>query len=144
MLYHIILVMDQLRILIHFVLNLLEKFLELGAKRRRHPYADHRRRDLLCGYACSGEEMIKMINQKDFFKNYTQKLRSIRSKAKSQLADLADNFFDTLESNGFSVDDFSRKSSGPCGYFIKLKSGDFITGAEFVEKLTGVPVRNLC
>jgi ATP-dependent exoDNAse (exonuclease V) beta subunit len=85
-------------------------------------------------YKKNQNQLSQILDQKDFFKNYTQKLRSIRSKAKSQLADLADNFFDTLESNGFSVDDFSRKSSGPCGYFIKLKSGDFVDDEKIFNK----------
>ncbi|BCS86604.1 DNA helicase [Prevotella herbatica] len=77
-------------------------------------------------YKKNQKELSQILEQKDFFKNYSQKLRSIRNKAKTQLAEVADNFFDTLEKNGFSVDDFSRKSSGPCGYFIKLKSGNFV------------------
>src|SRR5574344_1142786 len=85
-------------------------------------------------YKKNQNQLSQILDQKDFFKNYTQKLRSIRSKAKSQLAELADNFFDTLESNGFSVDDFSRKSSGPCGYFIKLKSGDFVDDEKIFNK----------
>src|SRR5574344_2746063 len=85
-------------------------------------------------YKKNQNQLSQILDQKDCFKNYTQKLRSIRSKAKSQLAELADNFFDTLESNGFSVDDFSRKSSGPCGYFIKLKSGDFVDDEKIFNK----------
>ena len=73
-------------------------------------------------YKKNQKELSQILEQKDFFKNYSQKLRNIRNKAKAQLTELADNFFDTLEANGFAVDDFSRKSSGPCGYFIKLKS----------------------
>ena len=82
-----------------------------------------------------GEAMKETnLEQKDFFKNYSQKLRNIRSKAKAQLAEVADNFFDTIEANGYGVDDFSRKSSGPCGYFIKLKSGDFVDDEKIFNK----------
>lgn len=85
-------------------------------------------------YKKNQKELSQILEQKDFFKNYSQKLRSIRNKAKTQLAEVADNFFDTLEANGFSVDDFSRKSSGPCGYFIKLKSGDFVDDEKIFNK----------
>ena len=85
-------------------------------------------------YKKNQKELSQILEQKDFFKNYSQKLRNIRNKAKAQLTELADNFFDTLEANGFAVDDFSRKSSGPCGYFIKLKSGDFVDDDKIYNK----------
>lgn len=85
-------------------------------------------------YKKNQKELSIILEEKDFFKNYSQKLRSIRNKAKTQLAELADNFFDTLEANGFSVDDFSRKSSGPCGYFLKLKNGDFVDDERIFNK----------
>lgn len=85
-------------------------------------------------YKKNQKELSQILEQKDFFKNYSQKLRNIRNKAKAQLTELADNFFDTLEANGFAVDDFSRKSSGPCGYFIKLKSGDFVDDDKIFNK----------
>ena len=85
-------------------------------------------------YKKNQKELSQILEQKDFFKNYSQKLRNIRNKAKAQLVELADNFFDTLEANGFAVDDFSRKSSGPCGYFIKLKSGDFVDDDKIFNK----------
>lgn len=85
-------------------------------------------------YKKNQKELSQILEQKDFFKNYSQKLRNIRSKAKAQLAEVADNFFDTIEANGYGVDDFSRKSSGPCGYFIKLKSGDFVDDEKIFNK----------
>ncbi|WP_434503734.1 UvrD-helicase domain-containing protein [Prevotella sp.] len=85
-------------------------------------------------YKKNQKELSQILDQKDFFKNYSQKLRNIRSKAKAQLAEVADNFFDTIEANGYGVDDFSRKSSGPCGYFIKLKSGDFVDDEKIFNK----------
>ena len=85
-------------------------------------------------YKKNQKQLSQNLQQKDYIKNYSQKLRNIRNKAKAQLTELADNFFDTLEANGFAVDDFSRKSSGPCGYFIKLKSGDFVDDDKIFNK----------
>jgi ATP-dependent exoDNAse (exonuclease V) beta subunit len=85
-------------------------------------------------YKENQKQLSLVLEQKNFFQQYTQKLKGIRNKAKNQMTELADNFFEILDANGFSIDDFSRKASGPCGYFIKLRNGDFIDDDRIFNK----------
>ncbi len=74
-------------------------------------------------YKSHAEELEKCIGEEGFFKAYTAKLRKIRNKAKEDLQQYAESFFDALEENNLSADDFARKKSGIWSYFNKLRQG---------------------
>lgn len=76
-------------------------------------------------YKEKGEELRNILQQKDFFKSYTDRLRAIRESAKQAIDRQAEEFFSILEQNGLDVSDFSNGSSGACSYFLKLKNGKY-------------------
>ena len=65
------------------------------------------------------------MGEADFFENYTTRLRDIRTKAADRMKEIAEAFFDTLDSEGLTVDDFSYGKTGLCSFFLKLRSGVF-------------------
>ncbi|MCH4147424.1 MAG: UvrD-helicase domain-containing protein [Prevotella sp.] len=70
-------------------------------------------------------KLYKVLKDENFFKDYSDKLRKIRKEADDSLKQYAETFFDLLNENGFTVEDFSRGKSGPCGYFIKIRDGKY-------------------
>ena len=75
------------------------------------------------------KEVSTTLNQKmseeGFFENYTTRLRELRKAAEEYMKEIGESFFDTLEGEGFSVDDLSSKQRGIASYFNKLKKGVF-------------------
>ena len=63
-----------------------------------------------------------------FFDQYTTRLRELRQSAIERMKQFADTFFEILESEGLTVDDFSYGKSGLCSFFIKLRQGLFDEG----------------
>ena len=76
-------------------------------------------------YRQNESKLTEKLKQKGFFKEYTDKLRAVRNKAKDNLLAIAEKFFDILSANGFDITDFNYGKSGVCGYFIKLRNGVF-------------------
>ena len=72
-------------------------------------------------YKTHHEALNQKIGEKGFIEEYTKQLRSIRNDAEQRMQQLADEFFDTLESEGLSVDDLSNKRSGVAGIFLKIR-----------------------
>ena len=60
-----------------------------------------------------------------FFDHYKKTLIQMKTDAANRMAQLADSFFDTLEAEGLSIEDFSYGKSGVCGFFLKLRNGVF-------------------
>ena len=65
------------------------------------------------------------ISEDGFFDGYVTQLRTIRRQAKEQMAAIADTFFNILNSEGLTIDDFSYGRSGVAGLFVKLQQGLF-------------------
>ena len=65
------------------------------------------------------------ISEDGFFENYTTRLRELRNAAEEHMKEIGESFFDTLESEGLSVDDLSNKQRGIASFFNKLKKGIF-------------------
>lgn len=82
------------------------------------------------------ERLNNALKDEAFYDRYTAEMRKLKAQAQKQLAALADEFFDKLERHGLGVADFSRGKSGVCGYFLKLKNGEYET-----DKLRGTLVR---
>ena len=74
-------------------------------------------------YKSHSKGLDSLMQEKDFFTQYTQLLRDIREKAKQKLEDKAKSFFDALERYGLSIEDFAYGNGGVCGYFVKLQNG---------------------
>ena len=65
------------------------------------------------------------MEEPGFFEAYTEQLRDIRQQAKNNMKGFADQFFDTLESEGLTVDDLLYGKNGIAGFFLKLREGIF-------------------
>ena len=76
-------------------------------------------------YKAHSKELEGLMEEKDFFSEYTRLLREIRAKAKKNIDEMVDSFFGVLDERGLTVDDFLRGKSGPCGYFLKLQKGKY-------------------
>ena len=73
-----------------------------------------------------------------FFDNYTTHLREIRDSAENRMKGFAENFFETIESEGLSIDDFLYGKTGVCSFFLKLRQGIFdesIVGKRVTDSL---------
>lgn len=69
------------------------------------------------------KELNSLLGRDDFFKSYTQKLRSIKEKAAAELMAATNKFFATTDAHGATTDDFKGKDKGVAGYFIKMRDG---------------------
>ena len=63
------------------------------------------------------------IDEQGFVEAYTQQLRQIRKDAQEHMMEIAETFFDTLDAEGLTVDDFPYGKNGVAGTFLKLRSG---------------------
>lgn len=71
-------------------------------------------------------ERIKMLlEDEQFYEAFNAELRRMERSVKTKYRQAGERFFQILQENGLSMDDFSNKASGPCGYFIKLKNDGF-------------------
>ena len=75
------------------------------------------------------KEVSSTLNQKmseeGFFEHYTRNLRELRKAAEDHMKEIGVSFFDTLEGEGLSVDDLSKKKTGIASFFNKLCRGTF-------------------
>lgn len=74
-------------------------------------------------YKADSDRLNTKIGDKGFLEEYTKQLREIRDDALKHMQLLADEFFDTLETEGISIDDFTYKKSGGASIFIKIRNG---------------------
>jgi len=78
-------------------------------------------------------QLIEKMGDKDFLKNYIDELRQIRIKFESFLTKKANEALRLIQNHGLTIDDFSRKSSGPAGYFNKIiNKGELEPGKLFI------------
>ena len=76
-------------------------------------------------YKAVSTQIQQKMEEPGFFEAYTEQLRNIRQQAKDCMKGIADQFFDTLDSEGLTTDDFLYGKSGVCGFFLKLREGIF-------------------
>ena len=88
------------------------------------------------------KQISKALNEKmaepDFFENYTSRLNDIRTKAQERMKEIAETFFDTLDGEGLTVEDFSYGKNGLCSFFLKMRDGLFdesIVGKRVTDSL---------
>ena len=76
-------------------------------------------------YKAHSDKLTELMEQEDFFKDFTDRMKMMRDKAKEQLKEIAATFFDSLEEEGFTADDLAGKTRGIWSYFNKLKNGKY-------------------
>ena len=76
-------------------------------------------------YKSVSATLRQKLEEPGFFDRYTTRLKELRQAAEERMKALASQFFDTLKSEGLSVEDFSYGKSGLCSFFLKLQSGIF-------------------
>lgn len=92
----------------------------------RHIFKDY--------YKENADKLTECLEKKDFFKNFSDRMKKQQKEAKEFFDGIAKEFFDALEENGLSADDFQLKTRGIWSYFNKLRNGkyndeDLLTGA---------------
>lgn len=65
----------------------------------------------------------QIISTPGFLDSYISQIRQIRSNAENRMKSLADEFFNTLEQEGFTDTDLSYGKTGVYGFFVKLHNG---------------------
>ncbi len=76
-------------------------------------------------YKQHAERINLLLEDEKFFEAFTAELKRIQRDIKKKYRQTGERFLNILQENGLSVDDFSNKGNGPCGYFIKLKDDNF-------------------
>ena len=84
------------------------------------------------------QALEKKMTEPGFFDGYTTRLREIRDTAEERMKQIADNFFDTLDEEGLTIEDFAYGKTGLCSFFLKLRQGIFdesIVGKRVTDSL---------
>lgn len=76
-------------------------------------------------YKDNAEKLSECIDQEGFFQTFTSKMRKMRQEALEHIEQIAATYFDALEENGLTADDFTNKVKGIWGYFNKLRNKKF-------------------
>ena len=76
-------------------------------------------------YKSHADQLNQCMEEENFFKTFTAQLKDIKQKAVDYFDQIAATFFDTLDENGLTLADFNYGASGVCGYFVKLKNGNY-------------------
>lgn len=76
-------------------------------------------------YKAVSKALEAKMSEPGFFETYTQHLREIRQSAEQRMKDIAEEFFDILETESLSVEDFPYGKTGVCSFFLKLRQGIF-------------------
>ncbi len=76
-------------------------------------------------YKSVSNALRQKLEEPGFFDRYTTRLKELRQAAEERMKALASQFFETLKSEGLTVEDFSYGKSGLCSFFLKLQDGIF-------------------
>lgn len=76
-------------------------------------------------YKEHSDTLNQCMSKEGFFKEFTAKMKEIRSQAREKLQEIAATFFDSLEEGGYTADDLAGKTRGIWSYFNKLKIGKY-------------------
>ena len=86
----------------------------------RHIFSD--------AYKDVGRCLEEKLAEPGFFDQYTTRLRELRQSAEDCMKQFADAFFAILDDESLTVDDFLYGKAGVCGFFVKLRRGQFDEG----------------
>lgn len=74
-------------------------------------------------YKEQGQTLVQKMEEKGFIEQYIRQLKSIRQEAEDRMKDLAQEFFNILQSEQLTVEDFAYGKGGVAGLFMKLQKG---------------------
>lgn len=93
--------------------NIIGQVKQFGRTIFRDFYKEHR------------HELKEKMQSPDFFGCYQKQLRELRDQSQKKMAEIAQQFFDILESENLSVDNLAYGNVGVGNFFQKLKMGQF-------------------
>ncbi len=76
-------------------------------------------------YKDNADRLNEILDKKGFFESFTSRLKKEQAVAKDNMAQIAATFFDLLDENGLTADDFKNKTKGIWSYFNKLRNGKY-------------------
>lgn len=76
-------------------------------------------------YKDNADRLNEILDKKDFFESFTSRLKKKQAEAKDNMAQIAATFFDLLDENGLTFEDFKNKKRGIWSYFDKLRKGKY-------------------
>ena len=76
-------------------------------------------------YKAVATEIQQKMAEPGFFEQYTTRLKEIRALALERMKEIAETFFDALDGEQLTVDDFAYGRTGVCSFFLKLREGVF-------------------
>ena len=80
------------------------------------------------------QKLINKMSDKEFLKSFIQELKQITTTFENTITDHCKKAIELIQNNGLTLDDFSRKASGPAGYFYKvINKRDFEPGKNFIN-----------
>ena len=71
------------------------------------------------------KEILALSNEKGYFEKIRKQLNNVKYPFENQVKKMCREALRFIESNGLTIDHFSRKASGPAGLFLKLDNLDF-------------------
>ena len=83
----------------------------------RHIFSD--------AYKDVSSTLEQKLAEPGFFDAYTNRLRELRQSAETTMKHYATTFFDILEAEGLTIDDFPYGKGGLCSFFLKLQQGQY-------------------
>lgn len=85
-------------------------------------------------YKDNAERLNECFNKDGFFEAFTAKMKAKQKEAKEYFTQIAATFFDALEENGLTADDFQRGKTGIWSYFNKLRNWEVEDEEKLVNK----------
>ena len=76
-------------------------------------------------YKQQSQQLNRQLSVPGFFDGYTEQLRLVRQTARQRMADLSEQFCDTLSHAGLTTTDLANKDRGIASFFAKLGRGTF-------------------
>lgn len=90
-------------------------------------------------YQQQADNLRAQLQDADIIRTLRKQLTEERRHAKENIDTQVDSFFKILEQNTLTIDDLSYGASGVCGYYIKLRNGDYNT--EFTNRTADASLR---
>lgn len=74
-------------------------------------------------YKRNRHKLEAIFNDSEFFIRYKKELREMKNKIEEKYKSVGKRFYSIINANGLTIDDFSKGTGGPAGYFVKLAAG---------------------
>ena len=78
-------------------------------------------------YQQHADELRKQLQDADIIRELRKRLTKERDMAQKAIEERVDSFFKLLDTHGLTIDDLSYGPTGVCGYYIKLRGGEYNT-----------------